>query len=189
VTESIGKTAINASQCRRPSWSRNSLRWCTANLQVHGGLKDWPALKHETESFLPEVTPGGRETWNAARSGHDDLLTAAALCAWYAQMDDMNSWGFYELARMRAQRPEDTHESFVCAIDIGQSSDPTAVCVMSRLDDEDPRRDFFEPVLPPQPESEVDGAVMSVPKAGFATQTRCRNAKPASGERSAVPWH
>jgi hypothetical protein len=127
---------------------------------VHGSLKDWPALKHEMEIFRPEVTHGGRETWNAARSGHDDLLTAAALCAWYAQMDDMNSWGFYELARMRAQGPEDTHESFVCAVDIGQSSDPTVLAVMSRLDGEDPKRDrFFEPVEPPaQPESTADGS-------------------------------
>jgi hypothetical protein len=54
----------------------------SGNLAVHGSLKDWPALKHEMEIFRPEVTPGGRETWNAARSGHDDLLTAAALCAW-----------------------------------------------------------------------------------------------------------
>jgi hypothetical protein len=123
-------------------------------------LKDWPALKHEMEIFRPEVTPSGRETWNAARSGHDDLLTAAALCAWYAQQDDMHSWGFYELARTRAHRPEDTHEDFVCAVDIGQSSDPTALAVMSRLDGEDPRRDrFFEPVEPPaQPESTVDGS-------------------------------
>jgi hypothetical protein len=130
----------------------------SGTLSIHGGLADWPALKHEMEIFRPEITPSGRETWNAARSGHDDLLTAAALCAWYAQQDDMHSWGFYELARMRAQRPEDTHEDFVCACDIGQSSDPTTLCVMSRLDGEDPRRDrFFEPVEPPmQPESTAD---------------------------------
>jgi hypothetical protein len=136
----------------------------SGNLAVHGSLKDWPALKHEMEIFRPEVTPSGREIWNTARSGHDDLLTAAALCAWYAQQDHMSNWGFYELARMRAQRPEDTHEDFVCAVDTGQSSDPTAIAVMSRLDGEDPRGDrHFEPVLPMQPESTAaaDGYVGS----------------------------
>jgi hypothetical protein len=89
----------------------------SSTLSVAGGLKDWPALKHEMEIYRPEVTPSGRETWNAARSGHDDLLTAAALCAWYAQMDDMHSWGWYELTRMRGRRSEDTHEDFVCSVE------------------------------------------------------------------------
>jgi hypothetical protein len=132
---------------------------------VHGGNLQVHALRHEMEIFRPEVTPGGRETWNAARSGHDDLLTAAALCAWYAQQDDMSNWGLYELARMRAQRSEDTHEDFVVGVDIGQSNDPTALAVMSRLDGEDPRGDrHFEDVEPPaQPEStaEAEGYVGS----------------------------
>jgi len=129
----------------------------SGNLTVHGSLKEWPALKHELEIFRPEITPSGREAWSAAGTGHDDLLTATALCSWYIQHDDMNSWGAYELARQRAIAAgfRDTQpEEFVCGVDIGQSNDPTAICVMSRVDGPDPRTDrHFIEVM--QPESEA----------------------------------
>ena len=131
----------------------------SGTLAVHGDLKDWPVLKREMEIFRPEITPSGRETWHAAGSGHDDLLTAAALCAWYAQHDDMNSWGNYALVRRRAAvLGNDTMpEEFVVGVDIGQSNDPTAIAVMSRIDGPNPRTDrHFEPVA--QPESTVDGS-------------------------------
>jgi hypothetical protein len=127
------------------------------NLRVAGDLKEWQALKHEMEIFRPEITPSGKETWNAAGSGHDDLLTATALCAWYIQHDDMGSWAYYELARQRAAAAgfRDTQpEEFVCAVDIGQSNDPTAICVMSRIDGPDPRTDKH--FLPAQPESTAE---------------------------------
>jgi len=131
----------------------------SGNLAVHGSLKEWPALRHELEIFRPEITPSGRETWNSPSTGHDDLLTATALCAWYIQHDDMNSWGNYELMRQRAIAAghRDTNpEEFVCGVDIGQSNDPTAICVMSRIDGLDPRTDrHFVEVM--QPESTVDG--------------------------------
>jgi hypothetical protein len=34
----------------------------SGNLQIHGGLKDWPALLREMEIFRPEIMPSGRET-------------------------------------------------------------------------------------------------------------------------------
>jgi hypothetical protein len=132
----------------------------SGNLAVHGSLKEWPALRHELEIFRPEITPSGRETWNSPSTGHDDLLTATALCAWYIQHDDMSSWGNYELTRQRALAAghRDTNpEEFVCGVDIGQSNDPTAICVMSRIDGPDPRTDrHFVEVM--QPESTVDGS-------------------------------
>jgi 'Cold-shock' DNA-binding domain len=49
-------------------------------------------------------------------------------------------------------------ETYCCAVDIGQCNDPTAICVMSKLDGEDPDRDkFYIKALPSQPESQVDG--------------------------------
>lgn len=129
-------------------------------LSVHGSLKEWPILKCELEVFRPEVTPSGRETFNARSGSHDDLLNAVALCSWWCQHDDMNAWGYYEYVRRRAAPNDTSAEEFVCGVDIGQSNDPTAICVMSRIDGPDPRTDrLFEAVEPPaQPESEVDGS-------------------------------
>ena len=73
------------------------------------------------------------------------------------QHDDMNSWSHCELARRQAAAlGNDTMpEEFVVGVDVGQSSNPTAICVMSRIDGPNPRTDrHFEPVEPPmQPES------------------------------------
>ena len=71
----------------------------------------------------------------------------------------MNSWGNYALVRRRAAvLGNDTMpEEFVVGVDIGQSIDPTAIAVMSRIDGPNPRTDrHFEPVA--QPESTVDGS-------------------------------
>jgi hypothetical protein len=94
----------------------------SGQLSVHGSLKDWPALKRELENFRPQITTSGQETWNARGGTHDDLLNAAALCSWWCQHDDMNSWSFYEYARQRAAAAgfNDTNaEEFVCGVDIG----------------------------------------------------------------------
>jgi hypothetical protein len=100
-------------------------------LFVHGDLPEWPALRRELQNFRPEVTRSGRETWNAASGSHDDLLIAASLAAWHHQGAQRPSWGLFEYMR---QRVEGGGERFVVAADIGQSRDPTAICVMSRVD-------------------------------------------------------
>jgi hypothetical protein len=100
-------------------------------LFVHGDLPEWPALRRELQNFRPEVTRSGRETWNAAAGSHDDLLISASLCAWHMQGAQRPSWGFFELMR---QRFEGEGETFIVGADIGQSRDPTAICVMSKVD-------------------------------------------------------
>lgn len=172
----------------------------SGNLTVHGDLHEWPALKHEMEIYRPEVTPSGRETWNAAGSGHDDLLTAAALCAWYMQADDRSGHAYYELARRQAAAlgHRDTQpEEFVCAVDIGQSNDRTALCVMSKLDNvDDPDRDGFfervagiaeEPHLPGNPESDVDGAAYVGSAEWFGHQDEQQKRATAEGKTLSGP--
>jgi hypothetical protein len=104
-------------------------------LHVHEEIRDWPALRREMENFRPEMTRGGRETWNAGPGAHDDLLISAALAAWYLQGAGRPGEGFAEFYRRKAG---DTTDRSVVAVDIGQASDPTAICIMTRVTTSDP---------------------------------------------------
>jgi len=99
-------------------------------LHVHEEIRDWPALRREMENFRPEVTRGGRETWNAGPGAHDDLLISAALAAWYLQGVGRPGEGISEFYRHKAG---DTADRSVVAVYIGQVSNPTAVCIMIRF--------------------------------------------------------
>jgi hypothetical protein len=110
-------------------------------LFVHGDLAEWPALRRELQNFRPEVTRSGHETWNAAAGSHDDLLIAASLAAWHQQGAQRPNWGLWEAMRRRVEG--DAGEQFCIAADIGQAKDPTAICVMSRLE-RATRTDMFE---------------------------------------------
>jgi hypothetical protein len=101
-------------------------------LVVHGGLPDWPALKRELLNFRTEITQTGHETWNSRSGEHDDLVIATALCVW-GLGDDAIPWGglmrYYGM-----QAGAIGSERFCVGVDLGQSVDPTAICVMSRVD-------------------------------------------------------
>ena len=119
-------------------------------LRVHGGLPDWPVLRRELQNFRPERSPAGNETWNAASGSHDDLIIATALCSWWLQGGGGGSLGVFGYYRMRAAELAGTPEpeQFCCGVDLGQSMDHTAICVMSKLPAvPDPERDeHFEKV-------------------------------------------
>jgi hypothetical protein len=100
-------------------------------IRVCGDLKLWPVMRRELLAFNPRVTEAGHETWAAARSEHDDLVTAGCLASWYLQGGDMKSQGFFELCR---QAVMGYGEVFAVGVDLGQARDFTAVCVMSRID-------------------------------------------------------
>jgi hypothetical protein len=101
-------------------------------LFVHQDLTDWPALKCELANFRPEVTAAGRETWNARSGFHDDLVVATALCAWYLRGGEPYSG----LVSYYAQTYSGVSagERWCVGVDLGQSADPTAICVMSKID-------------------------------------------------------
>jgi hypothetical protein len=104
----------------------------SAELRVHRDLSDWPVLKRELLNFRSGVTPAGQETWNARACEHDDLVIATALALW-GLGDDATPFG--GLARWYAgQAGELGTERFCVGVDLGQSVDPTAICVMSRID-------------------------------------------------------
>ena len=87
------------------------------------------------------VTPAGQITWNAAAGAHDDLVIATALAAWRLEGKDTPSFGIFELYRQRAFESTGVTAPprAVVGVDIGQSRDPTAICVMYRIDQ--PTRD------------------------------------------------
>ena len=104
----------------------------SGELTVARSLADWPALKREMLNFRSEVTPAGHETWNARSGEHDDLVIATALCVWGLGDDavpygGLLRWYAREAGHVGGQR---------CAVgvDLGQSQDPTAICVMIRID-------------------------------------------------------
>jgi hypothetical protein len=102
-------------------------------LFVHQELSDWPVLKRELMNFRPEVTAAGRETWNARSGTHDDLVIATALCAWHLQGGEQPYAGLLRHYAQLAGRV-DLSEKWCVGVDLGQSVDPTAICVMSRID-------------------------------------------------------
>jgi hypothetical protein len=101
-------------------------------LTVHKGLSEWPALKRELLNFRSGVTPAGQETWNARSGEHDDLVIATALCVWGLGDDAVPYGGLLRYYAMQAGQLGT--ERFAVGVDLGQSVDPTAICVMSRID-------------------------------------------------------
>jgi hypothetical protein len=105
----------------------------SGELVVHQNLSDWPALKRELLNFRSEVTPAGQETWNARSGEHDDLVIATALCVWGLGDDAVPYGGLMRYYGIEAGAIGS--ERFCVGVDLGQSVDPTAICVMSRIDD------------------------------------------------------
>jgi hypothetical protein len=121
-------------------------------LFVHESLKDWPVLRRELLNFRPQITQSGVETWNARSGEHDDLVLATALCAWY--MSD-GSQPYSGLIRYLTQQRGIADETqWAVGVDLGQSVDPTAICVMQRIDrpsQSDVRDETFKRDMPEMP--------------------------------------
>jgi hypothetical protein len=101
-------------------------------LRVHHSIKDWPTLRRELMNFHTELTRGGSETWNAARSEHDDLVIATSLACWYLS-DGAVPWQGL-LSYLTQSRGLSRPERWCLGVDVGQAHDPSALCVMSRID-------------------------------------------------------
>jgi hypothetical protein len=114
---------------------------------VHHSIKDWPTLRRELMNFHAELTRSGAETWNAARSEHDDLVIATSLACWYLS-DGAIPWdGLMRLIT----RQYHASEPWCLGVDVGQAHDPSALCVMSRIDfpsQSDVRDEAFTRELP-----------------------------------------
>jgi hypothetical protein len=102
-------------------------------LFVHESLKDWPVLRRELLNFRPEVTRGGTETWNARSGEHDDLVLSLALATWYLCGARPFS-GFMEYARQELRGQTLGGLEWAVGVDLGQSQDPTAIAVLSKIE-------------------------------------------------------
>jgi hypothetical protein len=101
-------------------------------LKVHKDLPEGPVLAAELRNFRAAYTEAGHLTFNARQGKHDDLLLATGLAAWYLDDSGRPSAGIFELYAQRAGR--DPGERYAIGVDLGQSLDPTAICVMSRVE-------------------------------------------------------
>jgi hypothetical protein len=100
-------------------------------LFVHENLKDWPVLRRELLNFRSEITRGGSETWNSRSGEHDDLVLSLGLAVWYLTGGRPFS-GF--LAYARGELHGKNGIEWAVGVDLGQSSDPSAIAVLSRID-------------------------------------------------------
>jgi hypothetical protein len=102
-------------------------------LFVHESLKDWPVLRRELLNFRPEITRGGTETWNARSGEHDDLVLSLGLAVWYLSGARPFS-GFLEYARQELNGARVGGVEWAIGVDLGQSQDPTAIAVLSKIE-------------------------------------------------------
>jgi hypothetical protein len=102
------------------------------DLFVHQSLKDWPALRRELLNFRPEITRSSGETWNAARSEHDDLVLALGLALFQLTGEHVPCRGLMQFYARDAGEPN-AGEEWAVGIDVGQNVDPTAIAVVSRV--------------------------------------------------------
>ena len=103
-------------------------------LFVQGTLKDWPVLKRELLNFRPEITRSGVETWNARSGEHDDLVLALGLAVWHLNGAHVPYRGLTEFYRRQAGNPGGGTQ-WAVGVDLGQSQDPTAIAVLSKIDE------------------------------------------------------
>ena len=101
-------------------------------LVVHKALAEWPTLRRELLNYRAEVTAAGHETWNSRSGEHDDLVIAVALCVWGLGDDAVPYGGLLRWYGAEAGRIGT--ERYCVGVDLGQSADYTAICVMSRID-------------------------------------------------------
>jgi hypothetical protein len=110
-------------------------------LKVHRDLPEGKVLAEELRNFRASYTEAGHLTFNARSGKHDDLLLATGLAGWY--LED-RGWpgGVFDLYAERAARlngmADAMRERFVIGVDLGQSNDATAICVMSRVESQSP---------------------------------------------------
>jgi hypothetical protein len=102
-------------------------------LFVHEKIKDWPVLRRELLNFRPEITRAGQETWNARSGEHDDLVFALGLAVWHLHGGDVPFRGLLDYYARQAGNPGGS-EQWAVGVDLGQSQDPTAIAVLSKIE-------------------------------------------------------
>jgi len=116
----------------------------SGRLKCHKELPEGRVLAEELRNFRASYTDAGHLTFSARQGKHDDLLLATGLAAWYLEGAGRPSQGVWDYYCRRDAAPE----RYCVGVDLGQSADPTAICVMSRveLNPADPAEAAFEAV-------------------------------------------
>jgi hypothetical protein len=120
-------------------------------LKIHKELLEAETLVRELQDFRCAFTAAGALTFNARSGQHDDLLLALAIAVWRASDGGMSNAGlfrYYEQQYLKlvggSSKPRD-----VVGVDLGQSRDPTAICIVRRISD--PVARTFSPLREPRP--------------------------------------
>jgi hypothetical protein len=119
------------------------------SLKIHRDIPDAAVLVRELRDFRVEFTAAGSLTFNARSGWHDDLVLALAIAVWVAHGGWMASAGIYEYYRNLAGAGLPERE--VIGVDLGQARDPTAICVVRRVD-------VAVGIPPPEPDPEAEPA-------------------------------
>jgi hypothetical protein len=116
-------------------------------LRIHREIPDAPALVRELQDYRVEFTDSGKLTFNARSGRHDDLVLALAIAVFVAHGGHMPNSGIFEFYREQAAalRGLPAPDREVVGVDLGQSRDPTAICVVRRVE-------LPAGVRPPEPE-------------------------------------
>jgi hypothetical protein len=123
-------------------------------LEISRGLRDYVEFRRQLQNIGTMATDSGTgETWRARR-GHDDLAIAVSMAVWYLENPGPNM-AIWELYRRDAGGPL---ENYCVAVDLGQSIDNCAICVMSRTSAPAPEPGAAEPVEPA-----TGGAIVDLP--------------------------
>jgi hypothetical protein len=125
-------------------------------LRILRQLPEAETLARELQDFRVEYTQAGNLAFNARSGRHDDLVLALAIAVWRAEGGGMASFGLYELYRIQAGgRPN----NLFIGVDLGQSRDHTAICIVRKVDNPTPEDFVSMPLAEPQTKVYQPGSV------------------------------
>jgi hypothetical protein len=104
-------------------------------LKILRDLPEASVLVGELQDYRIEYTASGHLTFNARSTKHDDLVLALAIACWRAHGGgaSMGLYGFYRDAYYASGGAEIVEpDKYTIGVDLGQSRDPTAICVVRR---------------------------------------------------------
>ena len=99
-------------------------------LKIAKELTDAAALVEELQAFKATVTESGRWTFGARAGKHDDLVLALAIAIWRACNGGISHAGL--LGYVDQQIGIAAQTKYFIGLDLGQSQDPTAICIVAR---------------------------------------------------------
>jgi hypothetical protein len=113
-------------------------------LRILRPLAEADALVRELSDFRVQYTAAGNIGFVARSGRHDDLVLALAIALWRAEGGGMAGHGIFEYYRQEATGQA---TSMFVGVDLGQSHDPTAICVLRKVESPAPQ-DLGEPLSP-----------------------------------------